>query len=113
MSGDQWKTLYNHLNFSYYKILITNTNTNNSYTYAFIKFFYENYKYLNTILNKGNNIPNINLKNIMLIDYHKGVLDFYTEKGYLTNNDNKNCYILAGTSKCNNETLLNNNIYSS
>ena len=96
-----------------YKILITNIHTDIKVTYEFIKFYYENYKNLNNNMNqKGYNIDNIEINNVRtpFLKYHKGVLDFYREKGYITNNSNENCTYLVGSNKCNNETLEANNL---
>jgi len=96
-----------------YKILITNIETDIKVTHEFIKFYYENYKKLNNDMNqKGYKIDNIQINNVRtpFLKYHKGVLDFFTEKGYITNNDNENCRYLAGSNKCNNETLADNNL---
>ena len=37
--------------------------------------------------------------------------NFFREKGYITNNSNKNCKYLVGTSECTDGTLKANNLY--
>jgi len=96
-----------------YKILITNIYTDPKVTYSFIKFYYENYKKINNNINqKGYKIDNIEINNfrIFFLKYHQGVLNFFKEKGYITNNNNENCKYLVGSNKCNNETLEANNL---
>jgi len=97
-----------------YKILLTNIYTDNDCTYRFIKFYYENYKSLNNNLDeKGYKIHNIGINNYKttFLMYHKGVINFFREKGYITNNSNKNCKYLVGTSECTDGTLKANNLY--
>ena len=95
------------------KILLTNNTTEEKYTYDFIKFYFENYKYINDNMKyKGYKIPGININNnkINYLDYHKGVLDFFYDKGYITNIDNDNCKYLVGKMTCNKKNLKNNNL---
>jgi hypothetical protein len=96
------------------KILLTNIYTSTRCTYDFVKFYYENYKVLNNNLDKkGYKIYSIHINNYKtsFIDYHKGVLDFFKDKGYITNNSNVNCKYLIGTSECTDDTLKANNLY--
>jgi TRAP-type uncharacterized transport system substrate-binding protein len=96
------------------KILLTNIYTSPKRTYEFIKFYYENYKILNNNIDKkGYKIYNININNYKtsFLEYHKGVLDFFRDKGYITNNNNNNCKYLIGTSECTDKTLKENNLY--
>lgn len=95
------------------KILLTNNTTEEKYTYNFIKFYFENYKYINDNMKyKGYKIPSVNIDNnkINYLDYHKGVLDFFYDKGYITNIDNDNCKYLVGKMTCNKKNLKNNNL---
>ena len=94
------------------KVLFTNKNTDSKYTYGFIKFFFENYKYLNNnLLEKGYEIKNITINNTFEeIDYHTGVLDYFKEVGYISNIDNNNCKYLLGKMKCNETNLIANNL---
>lgn len=96
------------------KILLTNIYTDPKRTYAFIKYYYENYRIINNNLDqKGYKIYNISINNYktIFLEYHKGVLDFFKDKGYITNNNNQNCRYLIGTSQCTDNTLKNNNLY--
>jgi len=94
-----------------YKILLSNIETKSEYTYAFIKFFAENYKKINNNTDPGYRILGIQLSNYsngILIDFHKGVMDYLYEKGYITTTNNNNCKYLVGTTKCTEETLADN-----
>jgi len=96
-----------------YKILISNISTDPSYTYEFIKFYYNNYKAINNnLIESGYKIQNISINNYKTsyIDYHMGVLNFFRHKGYISNNENINCKYLAGTSECTDKSLLDNNL---
>jgi hypothetical protein len=95
------------------KILLTNIYTDPKRTYEFIKFYYENYKVLNkNIEKKGYIIHNIRINNYKtsFLEYHKGVLNFFRDKGYITNNNNKNCIYLVGTTECTDNSLSANNL---
>ena len=92
-----------------YKTMINNIHTKSEYTYDFIKFYYENYKYINNHLEKGYKIDIMQIKSYL--EYHKGILDFYKDYGYITYENNDNCRYLAGVMKCNEENLKNNNFY--
>ena len=97
-----------------YKILLKNIYTDINCTYEFIKFYYENYKNLNNNIDeKGFKIYNILINNnkTIFLEYHKGVMNFFIEKGYITNNNNENCKYLVGTTKCTDKSLKENNLY--
>jgi hypothetical protein len=91
-----------------YKTMITNLNTKSEYTYDFIKFYYENYKYINNHLDEGYKIDIMQIKSYL--EYHKGILDFYKDYGYITYENNDNCRYLAGVMKCDEENLIKNNL---
>ena len=91
-----------------YKTMITNLNTKSEYTYDFIKFYYQNYKYINNNLEEGYKIDIMQVKSYL--EYHKGVLDFYKDYGYITYENNDNCRYLAGIMKCDEKNLENNNL---
>jgi TRAP-type uncharacterized transport system substrate-binding protein len=95
-----------------YKIILSNIDTKSIYTYNFIKFYFENYKYLNnTLTDISSKLYPIQLSDkINILSYHKGVIDFLYEKGYITNIDNENCKYLIGIMECNNENLIKNNL---
>jgi TRAP-type uncharacterized transport system substrate-binding protein len=96
------------------KILLTNINTSIRRAYEFIKFYYENYKILNNnIEKKGYKIHDININNYKtsFLEYHKGVLNFFKDKGYITYNNNENCKYLIGTTECTDDSLKDNNLY--
>jgi len=93
----------------YYKNLITNNDLNEEYSYEFYKFLFENYKNINNnMISKGYKIYIKPVKDSL--EYHKGVLKFLIEHGYITNIDNDNCKLLVGKMECNNENLKNNNL---
>jgi len=95
------------------KILISNISTDPLYTYEYIKFYHENYKSINNNLKEiGYKIKNITISNYktIYIDYHIGVLNFFRDKGYITNNKNINCKYLVNTIECTDKTLLDNNL---
>jgi TRAP-type uncharacterized transport system substrate-binding protein len=96
-----------------HKILLTNKNTNSKYTYSIIKFFFENWKYINsTLTDKSYKISKIQIDNtnIGYLDYHEGVLKYFYEVGLITNTDNDNCKYLYGKMACNKENLKNNGL---
>jgi hypothetical protein len=98
---------------SHRKLLLTNSETDAELTYYFIKYLYENNK------SNNNNLPEIGYKvesiglnnnNIDFLDYNKGVLKYFYEKGYITYSDEQNCINLVGTTTCNNKSLKENNL---
>ena len=96
-----------------YKIIISNLHTKSECAYDFFKFFAENYKNLNYYLEKGFHIDRLQINdnsNNILLEYHKGVIDYYIEKGYITNTNNINCKYLVGSMKCTEETLIQNGL---
>lgn len=96
------------------KILLSNTETDEKYTYSLIKFFHENLKFINNNLSStGYKINNIGIDNINTgyIDYHIGVLNYFNDKGFITNIDNDNCKYFVGKMECNEKNLKNNIIY--
>ena len=96
-----------------HKILLSNKNTDPKYTYSIIKFFRENWKYLNSNTPiKGYEISGIEIDNnkIGYLDYHEGVLNYFYDIGLITNIDNDNCKYLIGKMSCNEKNLKNNNL---
>jgi len=96
-----------------HKILLTNKNTNSKYTYSIIKFFFENWQYINdTLIDKSYKISKIEIDNtnIGYLDYHEGVLKYFYDMGLITNTDNDNCRYLYGKMACNKENLANNGL---
>ena len=93
------------------KILITNNDTNFECIYNLTKFLYETYRELN-INNESYNIDSIdiNTKTTQIIHYHPAVLKYFKEKGYITFNNNPNCFYLTGKMECTNKNLKNNNL---
>ena len=94
----------------YYKNLIVNNDLDEKYSYDFYKFLFDNYKKINNnMVNKGYKIY---IKPVIdVLEYHKGVLKFLKETGYITNIDNNNCKLLVGKMECNDENLRNNNLH--
>lgn len=93
-----------------YKVMICNRSTNYLYTYSFIKFLYENYKQINkNLIDRGYALDVKPTKN--QLEYHKGVIKYMKEKGYLSFEDNLNCASLVGVMECNEENLKNNNLH--
>jgi hypothetical protein len=102
-----FKIIYVH------NILLCNTNTDKKYTYSIIKFFYENWKYLNlNVPSKGYKISGIGIenRNVGYLDYHEGVLEYFNDIGLITNIDNDNCKYLIGKMSCNEKNLKDNNL---
>jgi hypothetical protein len=100
-----------NLKISYmYKILISNHETPDDYTYKLCKFLFENYKKINK-----NNVDFGYYLNVQptqnKLEYHGGVLKYMKEYGYITNINNVNCPYLIGVDKCTKKTLENNNLY--
>jgi TRAP-type uncharacterized transport system substrate-binding protein len=96
-----------------HKILLTHKNTDPLYTYNVIKFFYENWRYINeTLDDKAYKITKIEIDNtnIGYLDYHDGVLKYFYEMGLITNTNNDNCKYLYGVMECNETTLANNGL---
>lgn len=97
-----------------YKIMLSNIETDQKYTYNFIEFFYNNYKNINSILkNKGNLLPSFKSysNRSTLINYHVGVKKFLENYGFVTTIDNPNCKYLVGVMPCTEETLKANNLF--
>ena len=97
------------------KLLFTNVKVHKEYIYNFLEFYHKNVKFIN------NNLPNDSYKiskievieNLLYVDYHDGVLQFFQDYGYISNIDNPNCKYLVGKMECNEKTLKNNNLYLS
>jgi TRAP-type uncharacterized transport system substrate-binding protein len=98
---------------SHRKLLLTNNDADPEITYYFIKYLYENNK------SNNNNLPEIGYKvesiglnnnNIDFLDYNKGVLKYFYEKGYITHSDDQNCINLVGTTTCDEKSLNANNL---
>ena len=98
---------------SHRKLLLTNDQTDPELAYYFIKYLYENNKSNNNNLPEiGYKIEPIGLNNnyIDFLDYNKGVLKYFYEKGYITYSDDQNCINLVGTTTCNDTSLKANNL---
>ncbi len=98
---------------SIHKILLTNKDTDPKYTYDIIKFFFENWKYINkTLIDKAYKISKIEIdnNNIGYLDYHSGVLKYFNDIGLITNTNNDNCKYLYGVMACNEKNLANNGL---
>ena len=98
-----------------HKIMITNVNTDKKYIYSFIKFLYENIKYINkTVIEKGYKLDYIGIddSNIGYLNHHEGALRFFYDIGLITYSDNDNCKYLIGREECNEKTLNNNIFYA-
>lgn len=96
-----------------YKIILSNIQTNPLYTRAYIDFFANNYKKINNSTEEGYHILGIHISNYsngVLLDFHKGVMDYLIEKGHITYTNNNNCKYLFGTSACNEKTLADNGL---
>jgi hypothetical protein len=96
-----------------YKILLSTRLIDDVYTYNFIKFYNENINYINNNIKNGGYKLNIEIgtNHFIISDYHKGVRDYYFEKGYITYIDNNNCKYLVGKMECTEQTLKNNNLF--
>ena len=95
-----------------YKILITNKNLKNEYTYNFIKYYVENLPYLNyRFKNSGLQLDVNFFNNNLMIRYHDGVIQYLVEKGYISYIDNDNCKYLVGVTECNEKNLKANNLF--
>ena len=95
-------------------IFLTTIDAKSSYTYNFIKFLFENKKVINKFLiYEGTQFKNIDVDNrdLNLIEFHNGVLEYYYDNGYITYEDNYNCKYLVGVKKCDKENLENNIFY--
>jgi TRAP-type uncharacterized transport system substrate-binding protein len=93
-----------------FKVIITNLNTPDEYVYEMFKFLFEEYKTLNSNLEEGFHLDKLNPSSNNLFEYHKGVLNYFVEKGYITNTNNNNCKYLVGQIKCNENTLKLNGL---
>ena len=96
------------------KIIVTNIKTDLKLIYDFIKFYYENYKFINNYIvdDEGYKLYQTNIAySTFILDFHKGVLEFLNDKGYISNIENPNCKYLVGTMECNNKNLANNNLF--
>jgi hypothetical protein len=92
-----------------YKILMSNSTTDDQLTYSFSKFIFENYKRINkNITEFGYKLNVYPTKN--RLEYHAGSLKYMKEFGYTTNIDNPNCAFLIGVMECNEENLKKNNL---
>ena len=99
-----------------HKILLTHKNTDPNITYSIIKFFFENWKYINsTLADKSYEISKIQIDNVKInyLDYHTGVIKYFYEKGLITNTNNDNCSNLYGVMECNKKNLENNGFITS
>ena len=93
-----------------YKILISNSSTNEDYAYSFTKFLFENYKNLNkTFVDYGYYLDVFPTRN--RLEYHAGTLKYMKEYGYISNINDQDCALLIGVMACNEENLKNNNLY--
>ena len=89
--------------------ILSSVNTPEQFNYDFVKFYYENFKYINTSLEDGYKISLIQEKDH--IPYHQGVLKYFKDYGYITNIDSDNCRFLIGRMECNEKTLKDNNLW--
>lgn len=94
---------------AFYKILLSNVNTDTKYIYSFINFLHTNLKYIN------NNLENKLLETqvydqLIYITYHEGSLRFFRDYGFISNIDNDNCKYLVGVKECNQTNLQDNNL---
>ena len=95
-------------------IFLTKDDVKSSITYNFIKFLFENKKIINKFLvYEGTQFKSIDVDNrfLNLIGFHNGVLEYFNEKGYITNEDNYDCKYLVGVKACNEKNLANNIFY--
>jgi hypothetical protein len=94
------------------RILITNKSLKNEYTYNFIKYYVENLPFINyKFKNTGYDLDVDFFNNPLILKYHEGVIKYLTEKGYISNIDNKNCKYLVGVMECNEKNLKANNLF--
>jgi TRAP-type uncharacterized transport system substrate-binding protein len=89
--------------------ILSSINTPEEFNYDFVKFYYENFKYINTTFEDGYKINLIQEKDH--IPYHQGVLKYFKDYGYISNIDNDNCRFLIGRMECNEKTLKDNNLW--
>lgn len=92
-----------------YQFLYTNIYNDEAHIYDYIKFIYQKYKYINSMLKEKGYKINVDPVETSIIEYHAGVIKYFYEYGYYTNTDNDNCKYLVGKLKCNNVNLKNNN----
>jgi TRAP-type uncharacterized transport system substrate-binding protein len=96
------------------KIMLTNSNIENKYTYNIIEYYDKNIDYLNELLtNKGYDLDKSYFDERSIIPYHQGVIEYFIEKGYSSYIDHPNCKYLVGVMKCTEKTLKENNLYYS
>jgi TRAP-type uncharacterized transport system substrate-binding protein len=94
------------------KIIITNKQLDNLYTYNFIKYYVENLPYLNYIFkNSGYKLDTNFYNNNLTLKYHQGVIKYLIEKGYISYIDHENCKYLIGIMECNEKNLKDNNLF--
>jgi TRAP-type uncharacterized transport system substrate-binding protein len=92
----------------YNRTLLSNTYTNIDIVYSIMSLYNKNYKYLNKSLEVK--IYPIKIYNIpSFMDYHRGVIKYLYDIGFLSNIDNPNCQYLVGKKACNAKTIKNNN----
>lgn len=93
-----------------YKNIMTHLNTPDEYVYEMFTFLFENYKTLNSTLEEGFHLDKFIPSSNTTVEYHKGVLNYFAEKGYITNTNNDNCKYLVGKIECNEKTLKLNGL---
>lgn len=92
---------------SFYKILVSNVETDSKMVYDFINFYYKNIKSINT----ENQLLEIKIDDkLIFINYHPGMIQFFKDNGFITTIDNDNCKYLYGVMECNETNLKNNKL---
>jgi hypothetical protein len=102
-----FKIIYNE------KIIITNIDNKKEIVYDLIKFYNIFYKIINKNINdeEGFKLYKTNLSlSTEILDFHEGALDYLSEKGYISYNNNPNCLYLAGSMECTDKNLADNNL---
>ena len=92
----------------YNRILISTVNTDGDLVYSIMNYYNKNVKLINKLSElKINPVKIFNIPAFM--DYHRGVINYLYDIGYLTNINNPNCQYLVGIKKCNDKNIANNN----
>ena len=92
----------------YNRTLLSNTKTSIDLVYSVMNLYNINYKYLNK--ESDIDLYPIKIYNVpSFMDYHRGVIKYLYDVGFLSNIDNPNCQYLVGKKACNYENIKNNN----
>lgn len=92
----------------YNRTLLSNTKTSIDLVYSIMNLYNINYKYLNK--ESDIDLYPIKIYNVpSFMDYHRGVIKYLYDVGFLSNIDNPNCQYLVGKKACNYENIKNNN----